>query len=145
MHRAVLVRLLPAATVVLCVSTMSIPGWARSPRRQATVAAIEAPQRIGRSDPEGRGGAQRWDILITRADDHVLEGHVTRVGSAALQGGQLRGTIAGQHITGNVTDSTGGLITTFVGTITRGGGIRGTYHDHNGDAGHWSWEGPLPR
>jgi hypothetical protein len=145
MQRFVKARLLPMVTAILCAATVSIPGWAKAPRRQSTVTSTEASRRSGRRGAEVRGGTEKWDITVTRADDHMLEGHVTRAGSTSLQGGRLRGTIAGRHVTGNVTDAGGTLVATFVGTITRSGGIRGTYHDHGGGAGHWSWDGPLLR
>lgn len=92
-----------------------------------------------------RGGNERWDITVTRASDRELEGHVTRSGRTSLQGGRLHGAIAGSHVSGTVTDSGGALIATFIGTITRRGGMHGSYHDRSGDSGQWSWDGPLIR
>lgn len=157
MHRLVIARLLPTVTAVLCAATVSIPGWAKSAHREPTAvttpashrlhtattteAAHRGPQRAAAT----RGGAERWNITVTRADETVLEGHVTRVGSTSLQGGRLRGTIAGRRVTGSVTDAAGALVATFVGTITRSGGIHGSYHDRSGAVGRWSWDGPLLR
>lgn len=140
--RSVIEQLLPAVTLLLCVATVSIPGWAKSARRQPTAIATEASHRGLHRNAEAGGGAEQWEITVTRADDTMLEGHVTRVGSTSLKGGLLRGTIAGRRITGNVTDAAGALVVSFVGTFTRSGGIRGSYYDQSGAAGRWSWEGP---
>ena len=100
-----------------------------------------------RSAPTSRasGGTERWDITVTRANDREMEGHVTRSGRASLQGGRLHGAIAGSHVSGTVTDSGGALVATFIGTINRRGGIRGSFHDRSGVSGQWSWDGPLIR
>lgn len=145
MHRLVIARLLPTVTAVLCAATVSIPGWAKSAHRQPTAIPTVRPHRGTRRDAAARGGAERWDITVTRADNTVLEGHVTRVGSTSLQGGRLRGTIAGRRVTGSVSDAAGALVATFVGTITQSGGIHGSYHDRSGAVGRWSWDGPLLR
>ena len=91
------------------------------------------------------GGTERWDIMVTHANDRELEGHVTRSGRASLQGGRLHGAIAGSRVSGTVTDSAGALVATFIGTINRRGGMRGSFHDRTGASGQWSWDGPLIR
>ena len=145
MRRSTMDWLLLAGLAVLCAATVSIPGWAKAGHRQPTAIPTLRMPRGTRRDAPSRGDTEQWDITVTRADATMLEGHVTRHGPTSLQGGRLRGTIAGQRVTGNVTDGSGEPVATFVGTITRSGAIHGSYHDRGGASGRWSWDGPLFR
>ena len=145
MRHTTRMKLLAATATVVCVATVSIPGWAKAPRRESTAATRSATHHRAARGSERRGGSERWDITVTRADDHVLEGHVTRSGAHGLQGGRIFGTFAGRRVSGTVTDPAGALLASFIGTISRRGGMSGTYHDRGGTAGRWTWEGPLVR
>ena len=145
MHPTTGIWFLTATAAILCASTISVPSSAKAPSHHQQKPAES--RAMHRSAPTSRasGSTERWDIMVTRANDRELEGHVTRSGRASLQGGRLHGAIAGSHVSGTVTDPGGALVATFIGTINRLGGIRGTYHDRSGASGQWSWDGPLIR
>lgn len=98
-----------------------------------------------REGQTGEPGGQQWDIDVTRSDGDALEGRVTIAGSPLLQSGTLRGHVAGRRVTGSIADAQGNHVAAFVGALTPGGALQGTYQDRTGEVGRWSWEGPPPR
>ncbi len=145
MHSTTCIRFLTGAAAIVCASTISIPTSAKAPPRQQHQPAERKAMHGSASSSRASGRSEQWDITVTRATDRELEGHVTRSGRASLQGGRLHGAIAGSRVSGTVTDSGGALVATFIGTINRRGGMRGSFHDRTGASGQWSWDGPLIR
>jgi hypothetical protein len=134
--RASMARLLALGAGALCAIVISIPASARSPA---------SGQRGASRTTNARHLDERWDITVMRNDGRTIAGHVTRRGPISLRGGRLRGTIAGNRITGDVADAAGVIVTTFSGTLERGGGVAGTYRDVGGASGDCAWDGPLIR
>jgi hypothetical protein len=129
-------RLLALGAGAWCMSAISIPAWARAPA---------STHRGASRTTTARHLDERWEITVMRNDGRTIAGHVTRRGPISLRGGRLRGTIAGNRVTGDVADAAGVIVTTFSGTLERGGGIAGTYRDVGGASGEWAWDGPLLR
>ena len=86
--------------------------------------------------------ARRWDLDVTAAADGTLSGSATLQGSPLMTTGRVTGRVAGQGVSGTISDEKGRLVATFSGTVDqRTGAMRGRYEDRTGEVGDWEWAG----
>ncbi len=84
----------------------------------------------------------RWQLELTKAADGTLSGSATVQGSPLMQTGRVTGRVAGQGVTGTISDEKGRMVATFSGTLDeRTGAMRGRYEDRTGEVGDWAWSG----
>jgi hypothetical protein len=85
------------------------------------------------------GTSPRWTANLVHGEGNSLSGRVEVTGSSHLGGGNFQGHVDGNQVSGTLTDDTGALVATVVGSV-HNGTFEGQYTAWDGSTGTFTWD-----
>jgi hypothetical protein len=85
------------------------------------------------------GTSPRWTANLAHGEGNSLSGRVEVTGSSRLSGGNFQGQVDGNQVSGTLTDDTGALVATIVGSVNNGT-FEGQYTAWDGSTGTFTWD-----